>query len=239
MKRLMRLSLLILLISVSKPLFAQNEVFELFTDSIELRRQNDALINDFENRVRRLDNKFTLHGTRTIVGDSLYAGFYFPDDNRIHLPNWTTTPQPVLDFCNEVAGGKQEGEKLAAMYFYGFFLPHEIAHAFQFNAGLRLDNEYDNEFEASAIAVLYWKMRGKDVELKECYKLAKHAVSAIKDPFPAGVDEKKYFTDHYEEFAQDPYKYGYVMFKQIIQIFEQKKDKTNFDTYVSQRLSKK
>ncbi|WP_123923477.1 hypothetical protein [Flavobacterium tructae] len=39
---------------------------------------------------------------------------------------------------------------------------------------------------------------------------------------PEKEEPNKYFTAHYQEFVQDPNKYGYIMFHQIITQLEDK-----------------
>lgn len=133
-------------------------------------------------------------------------------------------------------GGKEEGERLAALYFYGFFLPHEIGHGLQFNAKTRKNNDYDNEYDASVIALLYWKERGKKEEMIACEKIARTVLSKLKNPIPVDQDMKKYFTEHYEEMAQNADQYAYILFKQIVDIFNDK-SLPDFTTHMKQYLS--
>lgn len=226
---------LCVLVFVSHIALAQNKLFQLFTDSTALKRENNLLIKDFEAQVKIIKPSINFNGLKTITKDSLYAGYYLPKDNSIYLSTWNVTPKMIKDFCTELTGSKLEGEKLAAMYFFGFFLPHEAAHGLQFNAKIRKDNEYDNEYEANKIAILYWRKKGKERELKICYAIAKNVLSKLKNPIPQGEDEKRYLTANYDEMSQDPYKYGYIMFKQIVDIFEDKSI-GDFDTYVRNRL---
>jgi len=228
--------LILLFVTISKS-FAQSQLFTIVKDSAILRKENDLLIRDFEQRVKKVDSNISFKGLKTIVRDSLFAGYYLPRTNRIYLPRWETIPQPIIDFCTKVSGSRKEGENLAAMYFYGFFLPHEIAHGLQYNTNILKDNEYDNEYQASEMALLYWKARGKEKELAACYAIAKKVLSNLKNPIPANADMKKYFTEHYEEMAQDADQYGYMMFSQIVSIFEDK-NLPDFDTYIKRFLAK-
>lgn len=68
-------------------------------------------------------------------------------------------------------------------------------------------------------------------ELEECYNIAKLAMTKIENPFPAGVDKETYFTQNYHAFGQSPEKYGYVMFSQIVEIYENR-TLTDFDSYL-------
>ncbi|MDQ8013186.1 MAG: hypothetical protein REI96_12100 [Flavobacterium nitrogenifigens] len=42
------------------------------------------------------------------------------------------------------------------------------------------------------------------------------------NPIPEKEYSKQYFTTHYQEFAKDPNKKGYIIFHQIITAFEDK-----------------
>ena len=229
---------LFLFLGLVNDTFAQKNVFKLYTDSVLLRNDSDLIIADFESRVKKVDSQVSFNGLKTIVKDNLFSGNYLERTNRIYLPHWPTAPKPIKDFCTQVMGGKKEGEQLAAMYFYGFFLPHEVGHGLQFNAHVRKDNEYDNEYDANVMALLYWRAKGKDKEMAECYRIAKIVLSKLKNPIPENADEKKYFTEHYEEMAQNADQYAYMLFKQIVIIFEDK-NLPDFNTYIGQYLAKK
>ncbi|MCR6720981.1 MAG: hypothetical protein NVV59_12005 [Chitinophagaceae bacterium] len=57
-------------------------------------------------------------------------------------------------------------------------------------------------------------------------------LQSLKDPVPANENYKGYITSHYLELAADPYKYGYIQFKQFVEIYENK-SLPDFDTYVT------
>lgn len=230
--------LLALLPAFSNQAFSQAKPFTIITDSVTLRKENDLLIKDFEKRVRKINGSVELKGLRTVVKDSLFAGYYLFKTNSIYLSTWPAQPKVIKNFCTGIMGSKAAGEKLAAMYFYGFFLPHEIGHGLQFNANVRKGNEYDNEYEANVIALLYWKERGKEKELRECYEIAKQVVAKLPNPIPANEDTKQYFTVHYDEMSQNAGQYAYMLFSQIVTIFEDK-SLPDFNTYIKQYVAKK
>ncbi|RYF38443.1 MAG: hypothetical protein EOO38_24760 [Cytophagaceae bacterium] len=55
-----------------------------------------------------------------------------------------------------------------------------------------------------------------------------HTHSGMKDN---NTEVKKYFTEHYNEFGQDPYKYGFIQFSQFVKVYEDK-SLPDFNTYV-------
>jgi len=64
---------------------AQEKLFTLIRDSTVLKNENDLLINDFESRIKKIDNSIDFNGLKTIVRDSLFSGYYLPSNNRIYL----------------------------------------------------------------------------------------------------------------------------------------------------------
>ena len=60
--------------------------------------------------------------------------------------------------------------------------------------------------------------------------------SKLPKPFANDISADEYFTKNYEAASQNPYVYGYMQFKQFIDIYE---DKTlvDFDTYVKKYLT--
>lgn len=222
---------------LSNLLSAQNKVFEVYTDSAQLIKDNDALITDIENRVKTLDPTFSFKGLRTVT-DNSPGGYFLGKQNIIHHATWDIEEKFIGQLAANITGGPEKGKEFVGLFVHGFFLAHEIGHALQYHTGnWNEENFYENEYQASEIALLYWKEKGKTKELNECYELAKLAVSKLENPFPENVDQEKYFTEHYNEFFQNPKKYAYVMFSQIVKVFEDK-SLTDFDTYIKTRLLK-
>ena len=115
-------------------------------------------------------------------------------------------------------------------------MPHELGHAFQdvitdSTVGL----SYQNEYFANTIAILWWRKHKRIKELELCYEYAKKMWSNLPNPVPKNMSEEVYFTKNYEEASQNPYTYGYMQFKQFIQIYE---DKTlpDFDIFIKKYL---
>lgn len=222
-------NLIFMLCFISNISSAQNQWFKIYNDSTKFTKDYNLLIKDFENRVKNVDDSVGLKGLKFAIVNE--GGFYNPSDHTIYMNIYDNTPQWLLDFSENVAGGKEQGKELAGLFFFGFFMPHEIAHGLQFSLNKQKADEYHNEFEANQIAMAYWKKVGKEKELEKCYKVAKQALLKLKNPIPAGEDEQKYFTKYYLEFVQDPYKYGYIQFQQIVTIYEDK-SQPDFDSLI-------
>lgn len=217
---------------------AQNKPFHFYTEEEQLKKDNDNIIAEIEKTIKDKDPSFSFNGTTTIVENNSPYGYYLPSTNNIYLPMWSTMAQEFKDLGTNTIGSKEDGEEMSRHLYYGFFLPHEIAHSFQFNAKVRYDNEYDNEQDASNFALLYWRKKGMHKELQQCYILAKKIIANLKNPIPPGEDVKQYFTTHYYDFQKDPTKYPYIIGYQIVQAFEDE-SLPDFDTYIQQRLADK
>jgi len=216
---------------------AQNNYFEIYTDSAALKDQNDKMIREFEKQVKRVSPSFSFNGLTTEIPKKFMPGQFRHKPNKIYHTTWEVGGPPMQGFLNEMTGSPEKGKALAAMFFYGFFLPHEIGHALHFHTNRVPENNYDSEYEANEIAVSYWRSKGKQKELQQCYELAKSVLKQLKSPIPENVDPKKYITEHYNELLQDPYKYGYIQFSQIVKVMEDK-SLPDFDTYIKKYFAK-
>ena len=93
------------------------------------------------------------------------------------------------------------------------------------------------EYEANELALLYWRSKGKQKELRQCYEMAKRVLTKVKNPIPENVDAKKYITEHYVELLKDPNKYAFIQFSQIVKIFEDK-SLPDFNIYIKKYFKK-
>lgn len=217
---------------------AQNNYFELYTDSTALKIQNDAMILDFETQLKKIDPSFNFNGLTTEIPNVFMPGQYRYKTNKIYLNTWQIGGPPMESFLTDVTGSKESGEKAGALFFYGFFLPHEIGHAIHYQTNNIPKNNYDSEYEANEIAVAYWRSKGKYKELQECYQIAKKVLTKLENPVPANEGEKKYITEHYDGLIKNPYKYGYIQFSQIVKILEDK-SLPKFETYIKKYFATK
>lgn len=210
---------------------AQNKYFELYTDSASLKNQSDEMIRDMEKMLQKVDPKFNFKGLTTEIPNTFMPGQFVVKTNKIYYVTWQIGGPPMGKFLSEMGGSKEKGEKIAALFFYGYFFPHEVGHAITYHTGNEPDNNYDSEYEANEIAVLYWRKKGKDQELQECYEFAKEILQKLENPVPPNEDPKKYITENYWQLVQDPYKYGYIQMSQIVKVMEDK-SLPDFDTYI-------
>ena len=228
---------IILLLLMGMTAQAQNHYFEIYNDSAALKNQNDKLIAEIEKRLQLAAPTFSFNGLTTEIPNKFMPGQYRQKTNKIYLNTWQVGGPPMEKFLTDVGGNPENGKSMAALFFYGFFLPHEIGHALHYQTGQVPENNYDSEYEANEIAVAYWRSQGKEKELRQCYETAKKVLLKVKNPVPENADPKAYITAHYNELLQDPYKYAYIQFSQIVKIMEDP-SLPDFDAYVKKYLVK-
>ena len=216
---------------VSIFVYSQDKLFKVYTDSAFLVNDANKIVDDFVDKVNAVSPVFTTKPL-AILNTKPYLIFYSPKANQVNLPIWHQVMPQQKEFFTNIAGSEKEGEKVFALFFNGFYLSHELGHALQNAANIKAANQYENEYFANQVAVLYWRKANRKKELKQCYKYAKKMVAQLKDPVPAGEDPIRYFTENYSSaLASDPYKYGYFQFNQLVKIYEDKKLK-KFDDFI-------
>jgi hypothetical protein len=234
MRRTLSILLLICFCLTAK---AQNNYFEIYTDSAALKNQNDKLIRDIETRVRLVEPSFSFKGLTTDIPKTFMPGQYRSKPNKIYQLTWQIGGPPMENFLTEMGGSADKGKSLAALFFYGFFLPHEVGHALQHHTNKVPENTYDAEYEANELAVVYWRSKGRDKELQQCNEMAKKILTKLANPIPENADAKKYITAHYDELLKDPYKYAFIQFSQIVKILDDK-SLPDFDAYIKKYFIK-
>jgi hypothetical protein len=230
MKKL--LTLLFIIVSFSSD--AQKKMYRVYEDSADLVKDANDIVSDFTAKVNSVKPIIDSQPV-AILNTKPFLIFYSPKANKVNLPIWHQVIPAQKKFFDELAGGKKEGEEMFGLFFNGFYLPHEMAHALQNAAKIKAPNLYQNEYFANEIAILYWRKVKRTKELKKCYEYAKKIVEALPSPVPEGEDPVKYFNEHYAELGADPYKYGYYQFAQFVKIYEDKTLK-GFDEYIKEFL---
>lgn len=210
---------------------AQNRYFEIYTDSASLKNQNDKLISDIERIVKRIEPNFSFKGLTTEIPNTFMPGQYREKAHKIYLNTWQVGGPPMEGFLTNATGSKEEGERMAALFFYGFFLPHEVGHALQYQTKNVPKSAYDGEYKANELAVVYWRSQNKEKELQQCYELAIKVLPKLHNPVPENTDAHKYITENYWDLVNDPFKYGYIQLSQIVEIMDNK-TLPDFETYI-------
>ncbi|RZK01384.1 MAG: hypothetical protein EOO46_20485, partial [Flavobacterium sp.] len=116
MKSILSLLTLVLLFNFSS---AQNKWFEVYSDSTALINDGEEITKDFQKKLSEVDKNIDLKNPKSQY--NLMGPFYAPENNTINLSVWNLSPQWYKDFCIEVAGGKEQGEKMFGLFFNGIF----------------------------------------------------------------------------------------------------------------------
>ncbi len=199
---------------------AQNGWFKTYGDSAALKSDAEKIVHQFKQKVKSANSTIKLDDWKVVKHTTPYL--IYIENKTANLPFWPEVIPQQKDFFTEVSGGKKEGKEVFGLFFNGFYLVHELGHGLAQSSGKKFQNFYDGEYDANIIAMLYWRKSGRKKELQKCYAYAKKMLTHLKNPTPAGENEKEYLTKHYDEITSDPYKYGYIQFKQFVEIYEDK-----------------
>jgi hypothetical protein len=217
--------------------FAQKGWFTLYQDSTKLKKHAQKITKDFINDIHKISPS-TPFSIKSVLNTSPYLIYYNNIDFTANLPLWEQVIPEQKSFFYEVAGGEDEGRIAFGLFFNGFYLPHELGHALQdATSESEVELSYQNEYLANTIAILWWRKHKRTEELKLCYEYAKKMWSKLPNPVPANMSEEEYFTKNYEQASQNPYIYGYMQFRQFMQIYEDK-SLPDFDVFIKNYLSK-
>jgi len=237
MKKLIPAILFVVIANISN---AQKKWFTPYTDSVALVNDANEITGIFVSDIQKLTNDSSLRPV-AVLNTTPWL-IYYSSDGKVNLPLWSQVLPDLKEFTYKITGGKESGETFFGLFFNGFYLPHELGHAFQQKAGKKeLSGSYDNEYFANTIAMLWWRKQNKERELEKCYELSKEIVKTLSNILPEGTDIRKYYTDNYYKILADkdnfPYLYGYMQFTQFIKIYE---DKTlpGFDEFVREFIAK-
>lgn len=215
---------------------AQNQWFKLYQDSTELVNDGKAITAKFTKDIQQIKPSISF-SVNTILNTTPYLIFYWGENGvrTANLPKWDQVIAPQKQFFYDVAGSESAGKEMFRLFFNGFYLPHELGHALEHLTKGNINGSYQEEYFANIVGMLWWKKQGKTQELKECYEFAKRVWAKLPNPVPSGSTMEEYFTSNYQKATEDPYVYGYMQFKQFIQVYE---DKTlpDFDTFIRSYL---
>jgi hypothetical protein len=218
-------------------ILSQQKWFSLYNDSTLLVNDAKKITTSFENDIKEISPALK-YSIKTVLNTTPYLIYYDNRNKTANLPLWEQVIPEVKNFFYEVAGGEEEGRKAFGLFFNGFYLPHELGHAFQeATSDSAVAPSYQDEYLANTMAILWWRKHKKNTELDECYTYAKKIWSKLPNPVPANMNDAAYFTKNYEQASSNPYTYGYMQFKQFINIYEDK-SLPDFDTFIKNQISK-
>lgn len=232
-----KIASLFILCFVFTACIAQKNWFTLYNDSAALVTDAKSITAAFTKDIKKIKPSIDLD-VKALLNTTPYLIYYYGEGSArtANLPKWDQVIEPQKQFFYEVGGSEAEGKKMFGLFFNGFYLPHELAHAVEHTTKGVLKGSYQEEFFANIVAMLWWKKQGRTAELKACYKMAKKVWAKLPKPnIPAGSSIEDYFTKNYEQASKDPYVYGYMQFKQFIMVYEDK-SLTDFDSYMMKYL---
>ncbi len=213
---------------------AQKKWFTTYSDSIALVKDANAITKSFTKDIKKC-NKNVAYNIKTVLHTTPYLIYFYKD--AANIPLWEQVIPEQKQFFYEIAGSEAEGKKFFGLFFNGFYLPHELGHAYEYAVKGETIGSYKGEYFANTVAILWWKKHHREKELKECYEAAKKMWAKLPNPVPEGSTIEEYFSKNYEEASANPYVYGYMQFKPFIEIYEDK-NLPDFDTFIKQ-VSKK
>jgi hypothetical protein len=207
---------------------AQKDWFSTYSDSIKLVKDAQIITKSFTNDIKK--NKPDLaFNIKTVLHTTPYLIYFYKD--AANIPLWQQVITEQKKFFAEIAGNEEEGKRFFGLFFNGFYLPHELGHAYEFVLKGETIGSYEGEYFANTVAMLWWKKHHRTKELKQCYEAAKKMWAKLPNPLPAGTTIEAYFSKNYEEASANPYIYGYMQFKQFIEIYEDQ-NLPDFDTFI-------
>lgn len=233
----MKISFLLLVLTFSFHLaYSQNQWFKLYEDSALLVTDGKAITAAFTKDIHTIKPTLSFN-INTKLNTTPYLIFYWSENGErtANLPKWDQVIEPQKQFFYQVAGSEAAGKDMFRLFFNGFYLPHELGHALEDITKGTLKGSYQEEYFANKVGLLWWKKHGKSKELKECYEFAKKVWAKLPNPVPAGSTMEEYFTANYQKASEDPFVYGYMQFKQFIQVYEDK-SLPDFDTFIKSYL---
>ena len=210
---------------------AQKKWFTTYSDSIALVKDAIAITKSFTKDIKKC-NKNVAYNIKTVLHTTSYLIYFYKD--AANIPLWEQVIPEQKQFFYEIAGSEAEGKKFFGLFFNGFYLPHELGHAYEYAVKGETIGSYKGEYFANTVAILWWKKHHREKELKECYEAAKKMWAKLPNPVPEGSTIEEYFSKNYEEASANPYVYGYMQFKQFIEIYEDK-NLPDFDTFIKQQ----
>lgn len=215
--------------------FSQKQWFTTYSDSIALVKDANNITASFTKDIKKISPKLKFD-IKTVLNTTPYLIFFYKD--AANIPLWEQVIPEQKQFFYELGGSEAEGKRIFGLFFNGFYLPHELGHALEFMLYGQIEGSYQSEYLANTIAILWWKKHHRNAELQLCYEAAKKMFAQLPNPVPEGSTIEEFFGKNYEEASQNPYVYGYLQFRQFIEIYE-RKDLPDFDAFIQDLIKNK
>lgn len=209
-------------------LFSQSPLFKVYSDSAKLVQDAKNVTVDFMQQVYKTNESLNVIKPTAVLNTTPYLIFWDDSSQTANMPIWQQViPQQKQFFIALNNNNEAEGLRMFGLFFNGFYLPHELAHAVEWHLVFHTKKRksqgyYLSEYFANTLAIIYWRQKGRTTELEACYKFAKQMIAQLPNPVPAGQDKIAYFNSNYERLISDPFSYGYYQFSQFVEIYEKK-----------------
>lgn len=210
--------------------FAQNDWFKLYSDELSITKDADRIARLFDEDVKKVYPDLGYSPRVELKTSPLLI--YYGKDKIAYYPLWSEVPKELQNWFYEIGGSETDGKRIFALFFNGFYLPHELAHGFE-DAMNNFKPSYHNEYFANKAAILWWRKHGYDEQLKECYEYSKKILAKTPNPAPEGQTAEDFFTENYYAILEsgNPYTYGYMQFNQFVEIYEDQ-SLVDFDDFI-------
>lgn len=137
----------------------------------------------------------------------------------IQYASWDQLPPDFQEtLAGLIDGTLEQAHEFYRLYFYWFFVPHEMGHVLRQHLGTdtyRHGGYWREEQDVNDFAVAYWRHVGCDRWLDEVGAIAERALSVLPDPVPDGTDPQEFFDENIETLVPQPRIYGYFQFSFI------------------------
>lgn len=212
-------------------------------DSIQLISDMDATITQFKNDIEivlqrnKIDKKLL---AQPKAGNMPFPGIIalWPEKNMLSVTRWEQVIPPVKNYLLQFAGNEVKAKELYGLLFYGYCIAHELGHWLELNFDKKISNDYNEEYFANQVAILWWRKQGREKEVKQVYDMMKQGLINVPLVNPENKDVKKLLNENYWEFIKmNPGNYNAIQSMQVIEIYEDQ-SLPDFDTFVSNYLKK-
>ncbi|MCI4443529.1 MAG: hypothetical protein JHC39_08500 [Lentimicrobium sp.] len=131
---------------------AQEKWFTTYTDTISLVNDAQLITKSFSKNIIKI-NKNIKYDIKTVLHTTPYLIYFYKD--AANIPFWDQVIPEQKQFFYEIAGSEEEGKKIFGLFFNGFYLPHELGHAFEFALKGETAGSYQGEYFANTVAILW------------------------------------------------------------------------------------
>lgn len=220
----------------------EHKLFEFteINDSLELYKLVDNLNSEFRNKIisiAKIKNPDINIIPAPKTKNRFFPGIigYWKDDNLLSLMFFEQAPPPIKEYLTKFAGNEIRAKELYGFQFFGYCIVHELGHWLEVQFKEKIDYNYDGEYFANQVAVLWWKKTGRQKELETLVNMMKQGLKNSPLSLPENTDLKKYMKENYK--TMDPRDYNAIQCKQVIEIYEDK-SLPDFDTFIANFFQK-